>query len=139
MSGFHTFIPEILMVFILEIMIFFVLLTFFIQEIMIFEHFRYCQSSVTSTQGVSGAFRGKRGTFGRLLLSWQENWFDDELDFGYDFEFDFDDDIDEYFFIMLLKGLSSENNAMFFSNNRKSPLRVRVVWQHEFRLSMGVQ
>ena len=50
-----------------------------------------------------------------------------------------DYDIDEYFFIMLLKGLSSENNAMFFSNNRKSPLRVRVVWQHEFRLSMGGQ
>ena len=43
------------------------------------------------------------------------------------------------FFKMLLEGLSSENNAMFFSNNRKSPLRVRVVWQHEFRLSMGVQ
>ena len=32
-----------------------------------------------STEGVSGAFRGKRGTFGRLLLSWQGNWFDDEI------------------------------------------------------------
>ena len=34
-------------------------------QIIIFQHFRYCQSSVTSTQRVSGSFRGKL-----LLLLW---------------------------------------------------------------------
>ena len=91
-------------------------------------------------RGCQRRFQGEEGNFWapfafltRKLIWW---W---NFDFDYDFEFDFDDDIDEYFFIMLLEGLSSENNAMFFSNNRKSPLRVRAVWQHEFRFSMGVQ